>query len=104
MDLGFWIHNLGGEYEHTRYEPMIGRYSQVSLNIKTSLNLRQPAVDKAAVELCATLSLETPCCLRNISCDAAETSTARWKKLGSVYGEIPPDGNVSKEENGKFQG
>lgn len=54
MDLGFWIHNWVANMAYARYEPMIGDIRKVQSAVETSLNLRQPAVDKAAVELYAT--------------------------------------------------
>ena len=41
--------------------------------------------------------------LTQYSCDAAEASTARWKKLGEYLMVKFLDGNVKQEENGKFK-
>ena len=45
----FWIHNWVANMAYARYEPMIGDIRKVQSAVETSLNLRQPAVDKAAV-------------------------------------------------------
>ena len=88
---------------YARYEPMIGDIRKVQSAVETSLNLRQPAVDKAAVELYATSPQEAIAYLTQYSCDAAEASTARWKKLGEYLMVKFLDGNVKQEENGKFK-
>ena len=40
--------------------------------------------------------------LTNYSNDAAEKTTAEWKKLGEYLLVKYMDGNIKKEENGKF--
>ena len=80
-----------------------GNRHKVQSAVETSLNLRQPAVDKAAVELYATSPQEAIAYLTQYSCDAAEASTARWKKLGEYLMVKFLDGNVKQEENGKFK-
>ena len=99
----FWIHNWVANMAYARYEPMIGDIRKVQSAVETSLNLRQPAVDKAAVELYATSPQEAIAYLTQYSCDAAEASTARWKKLGEYLMVKFLDGNVKQEENGKFK-
>ena len=96
----FWIHNWVANMAYARYEPMIGDIRKVQSAVETSLNLRQPAVDKAAVELYATSPQEAIAYLTQYSCDAAEASTARWKKLGEYLMVKFLDGNVKQEENG----
>ncbi len=99
----FWIHNWVANMAYNRYEPMIGDIRKVQSEIETTFNSRQAAVDKAAVELYAVSPKEAIAFLTQYSCNAAEASTARWKELGEYLMVKFLDGNVKREENGKFK-
>ena len=99
----FWVHNWVANMAYARYEPMIGDIRRVQTAVEGSLNARQSAIDKAAAELYATSPAEAIEFLTQYSCDAAEASTARWKKLGEYLMVKFLDGNVKREENGHFK-
>ena len=86
-----------------RKDPIIGAFRRVKTAVEGPPTARQSAIDKAAAELYATSPAEAIEFLTQYSCDAAEASTARWKKLGEYLMVKFLDGNVKREENGHFK-
>ena len=62
-----------------------------------------PAIDQAAKELYAKNPKEAVEFLTWFSTSTADNATARWKQLGEYLIVKYIDGNVKKEENGKFK-
>ena len=62
-----------------------------------------PAIDKAAQELYGKNPAEAIRFLTWFSTTNADKSTSRWKQLGEYLLVKYIDGNVKKEENGKFK-
>lgn len=62
-----------------------------------------PAIDKAASELYAKDPAKAVRFLTWFSTTTADAATARWKKLGEYLLVKYIDGNVKKEENGRFK-
>ncbi len=99
----FWVHNWVANMAYARYEPMIGDIRKVQSTIEESFNQQQAAIDKVATELYATSPEQAIDFLTRYSVDAAEASTARWRELGEYLLVKFLDGNVKREENGRFK-
>ncbi len=99
----FWIHNWVANMAYNRYDRMIGDIRNVQTDLEESFNKSQAAVDKAAVELYKNSPEDAVRYLTDYSISQAQNSTARWKELGEYLMVKFLDGNVKREENGKFQ-
>lgn len=98
----FWIHNWVANMAYNRYSYMIKDIRPVQQELETTFTNMLPAIDKAAEELYAKNPAEAVNFLTWYSCNEAEKTTARWKKLGEYLLVKYMDGNMKKEKDGKF--
>jgi len=99
----FWIHNWVANMAYGKYSFMIKDIRKVQQELEDNYQKTIPAIDAAAVELCAKSPEEARKFLTWFSVSTAEEANTRWKKLGEYLLVKYIDGNVKKEENGQFK-
>jgi dipeptidase len=99
----FWIHNWIANMAYSKYSFMIQDIRKVQQELENSYKETIPAIDKAAQELLIKSPAEARKFLTWFSTSTADQATERWKKLGEYLLVKYIDGNVKKEENGKFK-
>lgn len=98
----FWIHNWVANMAYHKYSYMIQDIRKVQQELENGYQATIPLIDKAAQELYAKDPKEAVKFLTWFSTTTADQATARWKKLGEYLLVKYMDGNMKKEENGKF--
>ncbi len=99
----FWAFTFVSNFSYLRYDLMSPEVKKVQSELESKYIAFTPAIDKAAVELYKTnpsLALEF---ITDYSVNTANTLVDRWHKLGQYLLVKYMDGNVKKEENGKFK-
>ena len=99
----FWMHNWVANMAYNKYNYMIKDIRKVQQELETSYEKQIPAMDKAALELLKTDKQQARNFLTWYSTTTADAATARWKQLGEYLIVKYTDGNMKKEENGKFK-
>ncbi|WP_080904602.1 dipeptidase [Parabacteroides sp. Marseille-P3160] len=99
----FWIHNWVANMAYGKYSYMIKDIRKVQQELEDAYQQAVPAIDKAAAGLYAENPAEAVKFLSWFSTTTADQATARWKQLGEYLLVKYIDGNVKKEENGKFK-
>lgn len=95
----FWVYNWVANYAYSRYSYMMQDIKKVQSHWETNFNTLVPAIDKVAVNM---NEKDARMFLTDFSNSQAENSTAAWRKLGEYLLVKYMDGNMKKEENGKF--
>ena len=95
----FWIYNGVANFAYGKYSFMMPDIKKVQTKWESDFNLLVPAIDKVAVSLSKE---DARVFLTNFSVTQAENSTASWKKLGEYLLVKYMDGNIKKENDGKF--
>lgn len=95
----FWIYNWVANYAYSRYNYMMSDIRKVQSHWENNFQTLVPAMDKTALTMPENNAREF---LTNFSITQAENSTTAWKKLGEYLLVKYMDGNIKKEENGKF--
>lgn len=99
----FWIFNRVTNFAYMRYDLIIEDIKKEQSKLETKFAQLVPAIDNAANELYKTnpeLAVEF---LSDFSVDNAEKMVSAWKELDKYLLVKYIDGNVKKEENGKFK-
>ena len=99
----FWMHNWVANMAYGKYSFMIKDIRKVQKELEGGYQNQLPAIDKAALELLAKDKQEARKFLTWFSTSTADAATKRWKELGEYLLIKYIDGNVKKEENGKFK-
>lgn len=99
----FWMHNWVANMAYSKYSFMIQDIRKVQQELENGYQEVLPAIDKAATELYAKDPAEAVKFLTWFSSTNSDEATARWKKLGEYLIVKYIDGNVKKEENGRFK-
>lgn len=99
----FWIHNWVANMAYHKYSFMIEDIRKVQQELENGYQAILPAIDKAAMDLYQKDPAEAVKFLTWFSSTNSDEATARWKKLGEYLIVKYIDGNVKKEENGKFK-
>ncbi len=99
----FWVHNWVANMAYARYEPMIGDIRKTQSLIEKTFNKQQKTIDQTALEYYNTNPERAIDFLTRYSLDAANFSTTTWRELGEYLMVKFLDGNVKREENGKFK-
>jgi len=99
----FWIHNWVSNMGYSKYDYMIKDIRPVQDSLETKFNKEVPLIDLKAKELFATDTLAALKMITEYSCNQAQQSTQRWKKLGEYLMVKYIDGNVKKEQNKTFK-
>lgn len=95
----FWIYNQVANFAYGKYSFMMQDIKKVQTAWETDFAKLIPAIDKAAQNLSETDARNL---LTTFSISQAENSTAAWKKLGEYLLVKYMDGNIKKEQDGKF--
>jgi len=95
----FWIYNWVANYAYSKYSYMFPDIKKVQNHWESDFNSLVPAMDKVAIGMNES---DARIFLTNFSCSQAENSTTAWKKLGEYLLVKYMDGNIKKEEDGKF--
>ncbi len=95
----FWIYNGVANFAYGKYSFMMPDIKKVQTKWEADFNLLVPAIDKVAVSMSKD---DARTFLTNFSVSQAENSTAAWKKLGEYLLVKYMDGNIKKENDGKF--
>lgn len=95
----FWIYNQVANFAYGKYSFMMQDIKKVQMAWESDFAKLVPAIDKAAQNLSETDARNL---LTTFSISQAENSTAAWKKLGEYLLVKYMDGNIKKEQDGKF--
>lgn len=99
----FWIFNLVTNFAYLRYSDMIKDIQVVQKDLEDKYLTFVPVIDKAAQTLYTSAGPEAARrFLTEYSVNEANAMTQRWKQLGHYLLVKYIDGNIKKEENGKF--
>jgi dipeptidase len=99
----FWIFNRVTNFAYMRYDLIIKDIRKKQAELEGKYITLVPAIDVAAQELYKNnpeLAVEF---LTNFSVDNAESMVGQWRELDKYLLLKYIDGNVKKEENGKFK-
>ena len=86
-----------------KYSFMIEDIRKVQTELENGYREVLPAIDKAALALYEKSPEEARRFLTWYSTTTADQATARWKKLGEYLMVKYIDGNVKKEQDGRFK-
>ena len=95
----FWIFNQVSNFAYGKYLPMMQDIKMKQKELESGFDKDQPEVEKSAS---AMSEAEARKFLTDYSLRAAEKTTDQWKKLSEFLLVKFMDGNIKKEENGKF--
>ncbi|HOI50045.1 MAG TPA: C69 family dipeptidase, partial [Prolixibacteraceae bacterium] len=99
----FWVFNLVTNFAYLRYNDMIKDIQVVQKDLEDKYLTFVPVIDKAAQTLYTSAGPEAARrFLTEYSVNEANAMTQRWKQLGHYLLVKYIDGNIKKEENGKF--
>ncbi len=99
----FWIHNWVANMAYARYSTLIKDIRPVQQQLESHFDVMMASSDSKAQELLAKDRNAAISYLTNYSSDQANMATARWKRLGEYLMVKHMDGNLKKEENGRFK-
>ncbi|VBB47559.1 Peptidase U34 dipeptidase [uncultured Paludibacter sp.] len=95
----FWVFNYVANFAYGKYLPMMEDIRKKQQEIEASFAKEVPEVDKKALSM---NEIDARAFLTDYSNKVAENTTTEWKKLGEFLLVKFMDGNIKKEENGKF--
>jgi dipeptidase len=96
----FWTFNFVSNWAYTRYSDMIVDIQKVQKELESRFILFQPAIEKTALDLYNNGKPEAAIqYLNDYSVSQAETTVARWRKLGNELLVKYMDGNVKDANN-----
>lgn len=99
----FWIYNWVANMAYHKYSFMIQDIRPLQQELENGFQTKLTAIDAAAVKLLEKDPAEATRFLTWFSTTNADATTARWKQLGEYLVVKYIDGNVKKEENGRFK-
>ena len=95
----FWTFNAVANFAYGKYSWLMKDIRKLQSELENGFHQITASIDTKATSL---PEMEARKFLTNYSNDAAEKTTAEWKKLGEYLLVKYMDGNIKKEENGKF--
>lgn len=95
----FWTFNAVANFAYGKYSWLMKDIRKLQSELENGFHQMTVRVDTKATSL---PEMEARNYLTNYSNEAAEKTTAEWKKLGEYLLVKYMDGNIKKEENGKF--
>lgn len=99
----FWVFNAVTNWTYFRYKDIIKDVRKVQTEMEGKYLAMTPAIDQAALTLWSNgqkdLALEF---LTDYSCNTANNATQSWREFGQFLLVKYKDGNIMKEEDGKF--
>ena len=98
----FWVFNTVTNLTYLRYSDMIKDVQKVQSELEDRFIQYTPAIDQAALILWNSSEKVTRDFLTEYSMNAANNTTRRCKELGNYLLVKYKDGNIMREENGKY--
>jgi dipeptidase len=98
----FWTFNLVANFCYLRYDVMSKDVIKVQQQLENKFFQNKPALDNAALELYKTDKEAARNFLTDYSISMGNYTFNNWKKLSEYLLVKYIDGNIKKEENGKF--
>jgi dipeptidase len=99
----FWTFNMVTNFAYLRYDDMIKDVVELQQELEGDFIKKIPAVDGAALALWESGNRELAIdFLTDYSVNAGDNTVKRWKELAQYLLVKYKDGNVMKEENGRF--
>ena len=98
-DAMFWVNNYVANQAYNRYSQMIPDIRRVQTQLENEL---EAAVETAAAGIVGKDYAAAQDMLRGLTVARANDATARYKQLGDYLLVKYLDGNIKKEENGRF--
>jgi len=98
----FWIYNWVSNQGYTKYDYMIKDIRPVQDSIENKFNKEVLQIDLKASAMYTKDTVGAIDVITDYSCNMAQQSTERWKKLGEYLLVKYMDGNVKKERNNAF--
>ena len=95
----FWVNNYVANQAYNRYSQMIPDIRRVQGQLENEMDA---AVADAAKAIADKPYAEAQATLRDMTVARTTDATARYKQLGDYLLVKYLDGNIKKEENGKF--
>jgi len=95
----FWTYNYVANFAYSKYSYMLPDIKKVQAKWENDFNALVPAIDKLTIAMSES---DARVFLTDFSLGQAEKSTASWKKLGEYLLVKYMDGNIKKEQDGKF--
>lgn len=99
----FWIHNWVANMAYNKYSYMIKDIRVRQQALEGKYMAMQPMIEQYAVQLGKESEEKARAFLTEYACSEANMATQEWKKLGEYLLVKYMDGNVKKEEGGKFK-
>lgn len=99
----FWMHNWVANMAYNKYSLMIKDIRKQQSALEEKYMKMQPMIEQYAQELGKKDPQKAIEFLTQYSCTEADMATQTWRKLGEYLLVKYIDGNVKKEENGKFK-
>lgn len=99
---GFWVFNRVANFAYLRYDIIIQDIKKVQSELENKFASYTPAVDAAALKLWDTDPKLANEFLTDYSVNMANYTVQRWQELSDWLLVKYIDGNVKKENNGKF--
>lgn len=96
----FWAYNTVANFAYSKYSDMLPDIRKVQSEWEEYFHQTIPSVDRAVAEMSPDDARKY---LTRFSCMQAQASTESWKKLFEYLLVKYLDGQVRKEENGKFK-
>ena len=98
----FWVFNRVAHFAYLFYNRVMPDIQSVQQELEMKFVTYTKAIDKGAVELYAQNPELAIAYLTDYSCSMADMTVNRWKELSEYLLVKYLDGNIKKEENGKF--
>ncbi len=100
---GFWIFNSVSNWVYTRWSYMIKDLQKVQSELETKFARETPKIDAEAATMYKTNQARAIAYVTDYSVKTSNATVLRWKELGEYLFVKYKDGNIMKEENGKFK-
>ncbi len=95
----FWTFNFVSNYAYGKYMPMMEDIKKKQQELESAFEKELPGIERQAV---AMPEQQARNFLTDYSVEASERTNSAWKQLGEFLLVKFLDGNIKKEENGKF--
>ncbi len=95
----FWTFNFVSNYAYGKYMPMMEDIKKKQQELELAFENELPSIERQAVGMHEQQARNF---LTDYSIDASEATNQAWKQLGEFLLVKFLDGNIKKEENGKF--
>lgn len=95
----FWVFNRVSNFAYGKYLPMMSDIKKKQQELEAGFEKELPRIEREAVKMNEAHARKY---LTEYSVNAAEATTRAWEKLGEFLLVKFLDGNIKREENGRF--